>query len=106
MDAHTAQVKRDTGIALSVDKANRDRSGWSKRAYIALLRYLVKHKEPFLVESMREWAEQHDYIDAPENGRAWGSVVRHGVKQGVICHAGYGLAKSSNLSPKVMWKRI
>lgn len=106
MDAQTAQHKRDTGIALSVDKANRDVSGWSRRAYIALLCYLVKHKEPFLVESMREWLEKNNLIDEPENGRAWGNVVRHAVKQGVICHAGYGLAKSSNLSPKVMWKRI
>jgi hypothetical protein len=106
MDAHAAIQRRDTGIALSVEKADRQRSGWSKRAYVALLRYLVKHREPFLIESMREWAEQNNYIDVPENGRAWGSVVRHAVKQGVIGHAGYGLAKSSNLSPKVMWKRI
>ena len=106
MDAQAAINRRYTGISLSVEKADRERSGWSKRAYIALLKYLVKHKEPFLVESMREWAEQNNYIDAPENGRAWGSVVRHAVKKGVIGHAGYGLAKSSNLSPKVMWKRI
>jgi hypothetical protein len=106
MDAQAAIERRDTSISLSVEKADRDHSGWSKRAYIALLKYLVKHREPFLVESMREWAEQNNYIDAPENGRAWGSVVRHAVKRGVIGHAGYGLAKSSNLSPKVMWKRI
>jgi hypothetical protein len=106
MDTQAAIERRDTGIALSVEKADRQRSGWSKRAYIALLKYLVKHKEPFLVESMREWAEQNNHIDAPENGRAWGSVVRHAFRQGVIGHAGYGLAKSSNLSPKVMWKRI
>lgn len=61
MDAQTAQVKRNTGIASAVDKAARDRCGWSKRAYIALLRFLVKHKEPFLVKSLHHSKSKNLY---------------------------------------------
>jgi hypothetical protein len=104
MDAQAAIEKRDIGIHRAVEKADRDDSGWSWRAYYALLKYVAAHKGQFLTEEVRDWSESQGHVIAPENGRAWGAVMQRAARRGIIRKAGYALAKSSNLSPKVLWE--
>ena len=103
MDTQIARQRRDVGIAQSVEKADSDSPEWSTAAYLGVIKYVAEHKQPFLVEDLREWCESNGHTIPPENGRAWGAVVRHAAKTGVISKSGYGLARSSNLSPKVLW---
>ena len=106
MDTQAAIERRDIGIHRAVEKADRDDSGWSWRAYYALLKYATTHDNKFLAEDVREWAEHHGHIDPPENARAWGAVMQRGVRRKIIEKVGYAPAKSSNLSPKVLWRRV
>ena len=107
MDTGAAIERRDTGINRSVEKADRDDSGWSLAAYYGLLNFVKAHREKeFLAEDVREWCEIHGYVNPPENGRAWGAVMRRAARRGIITKCGYALAKSSNLSPKVLWRSI
>lgn len=106
MSLEQAISRRDSGISLSLEKADRDVSGWSDSAFYGLLRYIAEHPEPFLTEQARQWCEDEGYISPPENGRAWGAVVRRAAKSGAIEKVGYELAKSSNLSPKVLWQAV
>lgn len=101
----TAEARRDTGMALAEDKANRDAPFWSDRALLALEKYCLAHPgQKFLGEDVREWAERKRMVAAPENGRAWGAVFRKAAGMKIIRKVGYAPAKSSNLSPKCLWR--
>jgi hypothetical protein len=106
MDAQAAINRRDSGISLAVEKADRDVSGWSDSAFYALMKYISEHPDPFLAEEAREWCESEGYVTPPENGRAWGAVFQRASRVNAIKKAGYDLAKSSNFSPKVLWVRF
>lgn len=57
----------------------------------------------WLLEDAREAYEEAG-LPAPADGRWWGRVVQRLQRDGVIVAAGYGRARSSNLSPKVAWR--
>lgn len=100
-----AALKRDTGMALAEDKANREKQDWSGDALFALEKYCVAHPDDkFLAEDVRAWGEALEFVSAPANSRAWGAVFRRAASIGIIRKVGYGPAASSNLSPKCLWK--
>lgn len=102
-----ARTRRDTGMALSEDKANRQQPGWSEAALVVVEKYCLAHPDrQFLTEDVRTWAEQLGLIDAPENAKSWGSVMRRAASFGDIRRVGYMPAKSSNLSPKCAWQGV
>jgi len=98
--------KRDLGIHRAVEGAKNDDPHWFDSAYYGLILYTVHHEDPFLTEDVREWCEQRGYVLPPANARAWGAVMQAAAKHKVIQKIGFGLAKSSNLSPKVLWEAI
>ena len=101
----TAAIRRELGISRAADKADRDHEGWQDDALAAVCKYLAQHPDrPFLAEEVRAWCETTGVIAAPENERAWGAVMRRAAKDGYICKVGYAPARSSNLSPKVLWE--
>jgi hypothetical protein len=101
----TAEAKRDTGMALAEDKANRDAPFWSDRALLAVEKYCLAHPgQKFLGEDVREWAEAKRMVSVPENEKAWGSVFRRAANLKIIRKIGYAPARSSNLSPKCLWR--
>jgi hypothetical protein len=107
MDKQAAIERRDTGISRAIEKADRDDPDWSLVAYYGLLKFIAVHNDKqFLAEDVREWCEVHGHITPPENGRAWGGVMRRAASRNIIKKCGYALAKSSNLSPKVLWEPI
>lgn len=100
-----AEARRDAGMALATDKADRDAEGWSADARAALVRYAQENPHlQFLAEHVRQWAEGKGLVSAPENGRAWGSVFRNAAADGLIVRVGYAPADSSNRSPKCLWE--
>jgi hypothetical protein len=105
MDIAQAEAKRDTGMARAVDHADRVRADWSLCAAHALHYYCQEHRgEKFLAEDVRAWAEAKMLVSDPPTKRAWGAVIKHGAKMGVIRRVGYAPAKSSNMSPKCQWE--
>lgn len=106
MDYQDVIAKRDLGISRAIQGAVNNDPEWFDAAYIGLLRFTMRHEDPFLTEDVRAWSEQHGYVLPPENARAWGAVMRSAAKNGLIQKVGYRPAKSSNLSPKVLWEAI
>lgn len=99
-----ARERADTGMQLATDKADRDQAGWSDLAYLALEKFCLAHPwKHFLTEDVREWVEKHGMVPAPENAKAWGSVMARAKREKLISSKGYAPARSSNLSPKVQW---
>lgn len=95
-----ARARRDDGIQRSGDHAG---TAWKRHATGYLKEFLVlKGKgNTFLAEDVREFAAA---LEDPPDGRAWGSVFQDAARKGLIVKAGYAPAKSSNLSPKVLWR--
>lgn len=59
----------------------------------------------YTVEQMREWAKAKGLPDSPD-ARSWGAVTRAAIRQGVIePTGGYAPARSSNGSPKRLYRR-
>lgn len=103
----TVQTRRDTGMALAVAKADRDREGWSEDALEAVRLFTLAHPgQQFLAEAVRHWCEDIELLDAPANERAWGAVMRRAAKDGLVRKVGYAPSVSSNLSPKTLWQAV
>lgn len=98
-----AAARRDDGIERVSMKADLLDEGWTERAYCALSLYCLKFHAPFIAEEVREWAEGEGLISPPHDSRAWGHIMRKAAKDKRIRKVGYKAAKSSNLSPKVLW---
>lgn len=98
-----AIARRDDGITRAVDHAETVAQGWKHRARGYLLEYLATHSGTFLAEVVREFAEGRG-MDYPPDGRAWGAVFQSAARESLIVKAGYAPARSSNLSPKVLWR--
>lgn len=99
-----ATKRRDDGMRRAVEHADDVTAEWSKRAIGLLIEYARWDDAGFLAEQVRLFA--HDQgLPSPPDGRAWGAVFQRAAKAGHIVRLGYAPAKSSNLSPKVLWGR-
>jgi len=105
MKTHSeALADRDSGIERAAEKAERVEPGWIEAAIGHVAEFArLRWPEPFLAENAREWAEIHG-LPQPTDGRAWGHVLKAAAKRGIVTRAGFGASKSSNLSPKVLWR--
>lgn len=92
------------GMTRAADHADRETPTWSDRA-IAYVREFAGMEDgrAFLIEQAREYAEYHG-LPLPPDGRAWGAVATRAARLGIIVRDGYGSARSSNNSPKCMWR--
>lgn len=99
-DYTEATVRRDAGIERAVTHADRVMLTWSDDAYSYLRTWLArKPRGDFLAEDA--FAE---FLIDPPDGRAFGAVIRRAARDGLIHKVGYRQAKTSNLSPKVLWR--
>ncbi len=98
-----AEHRRDTGISNGAAAADSAISGWSEAALERVINYAQTH-ESFLMEEVR--ADLGEEFPLPPDARAWGGVTRRAIKDGVIAKDGYAPARSSNLSPKQVWKSL
>ncbi len=97
-------LRRDTGIAAAVEHADRDIPDWSDQALTLVRFYAAASLREFMAEDVREWAYASG-LPPPPDGRAWGAVMQRARWFGYIKPAGYRAARSSNMSPKVLWTR-
>lgn len=103
-DYPDAEIRRDIGIGDSAAHAEFDMPGWLDDAVACVREYARTHAGlTYLAEDMRYWAKLGGLPEPPER-RAWGAVIRIASKEGCIVRAGTAPARSSNLSPKVLWK--
>lgn len=96
---------RDQAVDAAIDQVGENAGQqWREEAIQCVIRYARQSHEPFLTEDVRAWAS--DFIGEPHDGRAWGHVMREVAKQGVIRKVGYAAARSSHLTPKVLWEHV
>ena len=99
-----AEARRDTGMQQAVDHADSVSFQWSERAYGHVFDF-CQHRRPFLTEDARAFAEARGFSQPPD-GRAWGAVMKRAFANGLVKKVGYAPARSSNLSPKVLWEVV
>ena len=98
---------RARGLAAAesaADHADRTHIDWSARALELFCEYasLMPGKK-FLVEDAREFATQAG-LEQPPEPRAWGHIVKQAQRMGWVESAGFAPARTSNGSPKVVWR--
>lgn len=98
-----AKFRRDKGIANAEVGANSAIPDWTEMAVAKIAEYASSHEE-FLTEDIR--ASLGDDFPLPPDSRAWGPATRAAITQQIIRKEGYALARSSNMSPKPLWKSL
>lgn len=94
-----SRARRDLGIQRAADHAGSD---WQRQARGYLLEWLTFNRQPFLAEDWREWAMTAG-LQSPPDGRAFGAVLQSAQRDKLIKSCGFRQARSSNMSPKVLW---
>lgn len=98
-DVTTARAHGHAKAALAANK-------WGDAAKAAALaafkRYAKKHMT-FTTEDVRF---DCDSIDIPGDPRGWGHIAKAAQREGYIEPKGYAPVRSSNGSPKVLWRSL
>lgn len=108
MSAEATQLdwinRRDLGIARARQRAERECGDtWTRKAAEYLRDYARRaFGQPFLLEDAREVSR----LPKPTNAKAWGAAVQLACRQRWIEKAGYAPARSSNGSPKCVWRTV
>lgn len=97
-----ATEKGYSAAKAAADHADNTSLNWTQRAVLLFVEYAKQTPHPFLTEDAREFAETNG-LPSPPDARAWGHVSKHCQRAGIIVSVGFGAAKSSNGSPKVLW---
>lgn len=93
------------GALAAAEHAEAESMGWTQQASILFMDYArdVVLGQPFLTEDARAYAESKG-LPLPPDNRAWGFIAKAMREAGHITFAGYAPAKSSNGSPKNLWR--
>jgi hypothetical protein len=103
-DLFNPSEKGHAAAKASADRADREIDEWTNKAVALFATFAKITPSPFLTEDARQFAESRG-LTSPPDGRAWGHIAKRCQRAGVITSAGFGAAKSSNGSPKVLWKK-
>ena len=103
-DLFSASEKGHAAAQASAERADREIDDWTLKAVALFAEYAAKAQSPFLTEEARVFAESHG-LTSPPDGRAWGHIAKRCQRDGLTISAGFGAAKSSNGSPKVLWRK-
>ncbi|MES2488532.1 MAG: hypothetical protein V4607_01985 [Pseudomonadota bacterium] len=95
-----ARKRADEGMQKAGDHADEEHAFWRQEAARFVSRFAETHVD-FLAEDVIN--ASRGIVPAPPDGRAWGCVFKTAAKDSVIEKIGYRPAKTSNLSPKVLW---
>lgn len=77
-----------------------NKQAWQSAAYHALVRFAKQASKPFTIEQAREKIA----IDPPADLRWWGAVTKTAKREGVLRESGWAPARSSNYSPKRVYR--
>ena len=102
-----ARAVRDGAMKMAVDHADRVYPSWSQEAKSWVEKYTSTHKDPFVCDELREWAEPLG-CPVPVTGQAWGSVMAMACKSGLITKNGYRTCifptrKTTHTKPVTEW---
>jgi hypothetical protein len=103
-DLFSASEKGHAAAKAAAARADREIDDWTQKAVALFAEYASQAFDPFLTEEARQYAESHG-LSVPPDGRAWGHVAKNCQRAGVVTSAGFGAAKSSNGSAKVLWRK-
>jgi hypothetical protein len=103
-DLFSASEKGHAAAKAAAARADREIDDWTQKAVALFAEYASKTPSSFLTEEARQYAESHG-LSSPPDGRAWGHVAKNCQRAGVVISAGFGAAKSSNGSAKVLWRK-
>jgi hypothetical protein len=103
-DLFSASEKGHAAAKAAAARADREIDEWTDKAVALFATFAKITPSPFLTEEARQFAESRG-LSSPPDGRAWGHVAKKCQRAGVVTSAGFGAAKSSNGSPKVLWKK-
>jgi hypothetical protein len=96
------QQARERGYEGAARAATHAGTDWQQAAFYALCAFAADTLVPFTVEQVREkYAAE---LGEPPDGRAWGQIATRARRCGAIVACGYAPTKSSNGSPKVLWR--
>lgn len=95
----------ETGMLLAASHADDEHKQWTAMASKFFECYARMHREGFMTEDVRAWADKLGFQSPPDN-RAWGYVARKAAHRGVVVAIGFGKQRSSTChgSPKTIWK--
>lgn len=98
-----ANTAAATGIARSVNRAEREIPNWQYDTFNFLKKYAKKHNT-FMAEDVRVASEKT--LPEPPNKRAWGAVILTGVKNNIITRKTYQNTTNVNAhrTPATLWK--
>lgn len=102
-DLFNPSDKGHAAAKASADRADREIDDWTEKAVALFAEYATKKPLPFLTEQARQFAESRG-LSSPPDGRAWGHVAKRCQRAGITVSDGFAAARSSNGSPKVLWK--
>lgn len=100
LDFTAARARRDVGMQRAVDHADRVTDGWREIARAHVEEFARKHST-FLAEDVIAAARD---VPEPPTRKAWGAVIQRAAREGIIEKIGFAPAKTSNCSPKVLWR--
>jgi hypothetical protein len=103
-DLFSASEKGHAAAQASAERADREIDDWTNKAVALFATFAKITPYPFLTEDARQFAESRG-LSSPPDGRAWGHIAKRVQRAGITVSAGFGSAKSSNGSPKVLWKK-
>lgn len=82
-----ARAAADVGIALALDKAERECEGWSSMALNFLRAYATRHAEfPGFFVTMASALDPN--FPQPANEKAWGAIWRKAARLGIVKDSG------------------
>lgn len=97
----TPESRRDLGMARVQRAADDAVANWTELAAAYLRDYANStHGQPFLIEDSAEVSR----LPPPPNRKAWGPAAQLAARRGWIVTAGYARARTSNRSPKNLWR--
>lgn len=99
-----AQTLKNAGMATALQSAEEKEESWGDKCYNLLKEFVRIHRQEFMTEEFRRWAENR--IAEPPSKRAYGAVIVRASKDGLITHQGYAPTNNAlaHRTPASVWK--
>jgi hypothetical protein len=96
-----AEAERDFGMLRAARHAEETHLHWNDRAYAFLVEF-AKRNASFISEDVSDASKKVDFPQPPTD-RAWGSIYRKALKNGVIIQTGSGRSRRRHASICPRW---
>lgn len=97
-----AEARRERGLEAALARADELAPGWSSHALTLLAAFAAEEEIAWTCERYRAWAHDAGLQRHPEQ-RAFGAIIRAGLRDGWFTRVGYAPAASSNCAPKPLY---